>query len=237
MVVYFENARLDRLCRSYRPEGEVTGSMVNQNPQGTAAIADISLLSDDEIVQKASDGSLDAFTALVRRYESYVYRTAYHITENSEDAYDLAQEIFLKMWNGITQFRGDARFLTWLTSVSKNAAADWVRKNSRRVKTLSIDAFESNGDEDPMQREPMDPAPQTDPQQMLLQTETAEILRDAMQRLSEEHCVVLRLRDMEGMSYEMISQSLGLEVGTVKSRLFRARSQLKKILEELHFFE
>ena len=213
--------------------------MKKKNPQtddrNTAEA--LAALSDDILVRKAADGNMDAFSCLVSRYEVFVYRTACHITANRDDAYDLSQEIFLKIWNGLSQFRGDAKFLTWLTAVSKNAAADWIRKNSRRVKTLSLDTFGGDDNEDVPPKDPADVSVQTDPQQMLLQAETADILRDAMQRLSEEHCIVLRLRDMEGMSYEMISQSLGLEVGTVKSRLFRARSQLKKILEELHFFE
>lgn len=171
----------------------------------------------------------------MKRYEKNVYHTAFLVTGNAEDAFDLSQEIFLRLWNGLSGFRGDSKFFTWLVTVSKNTSADWIRKKQRRVRTVSMTPPE---DEDaPAFPEPADDSPDSDPGQAAERHERQTLVRQAVASLEYDHRTVLQLRDMEGMSYEDIADRLGISIGTVKSRISRARMQVRKFLEKGNFFD
>lgn len=175
----------------------------------------------DELVRRAEGGDEDAFAELVRLHEKKVYNLALRICGNREDAADAAQEAFLSAWRGLPGFRGEAGFSTWLYRLTSNAAIDCLRRTGRRREEASLD------DED-IRLDAVDGAPS--PQ---AQAEGAELRRAVMEglgQLSEDHRQALTLRELQELSYEEISSALGVDVGTVKSRISRARGALRKIL-------
>ena len=186
---------------------------------------------DSTLARAAAAGDKAAFEQLIRKYERFVFRTAFYVTGNTEDASDLSQEILLKVWHGLPSFRGDAKFFTWLVRIAKNASADYMRKISRTPKTESLSAPPEDPDDAPP------PDPDADPHNACTRREQAALLHAAMRTLSEEHRTIVQLRDMEGYSYEALARMLGVEIGTVKSRLHRAREQLRAYLSAHGFFE
>ena len=190
---------------------------------------------DHSLIRAAADGDCDAFETLVGKYERFVYRMVYCAVGNASDAEDLTQEVFLKLWRGLSGFRGQAQVLTWLSRIVRNACADHIRKKKRTVPTESLTS--AADDEDTVMREPQDCDPENDPSAVTVRGEDARLLRQAMAMLPEEHRTLIILRDLEGYSYEKLSRTLGLEEGTVKSRLSRARAQLRQTLVSLGMFD
>lgn len=191
---------------------------------------------DQALALRAAQGDTDAFEVLVGRYEKFVYRTAFFVTGKREDADDLSQEIFLKLWNGLPRFRGECRFVTYLNRIAHNAAVDWVRARRNRPETVPLQPAEDDENGPSILQEPAAAPEDSDPTEIFGRKTRAELLRDAVRQLSEEHRIIVQLRDAEGMPYERIAAVLGVSTGTVKSRLFRARSQMKKYLEAHGFF-
>ena len=175
----------------------------------------------EELVQPAAQGDEMAFAQLVALHEKRVYALALRITGNQEDAADVAQEAFLSAWRGLPNFRGEAGFSTWLYRLTSNAAIDYLRKNKRQRAEASLNDGELGLDAP-------DPAPT--PQERAEAQSLREAVRWGMGELSQEHRQVLDLREYQELSYEEISARLGVDLGTVKSRLSRARSALRKIL-------
>lgn len=188
------------------------------------------LPEDTLLAFKAADGTDSAFEALVRKYERLVSTCVYGIVGNSEDTLDVSQDVFLKVYKSISTFKGDSEFSTWLYRIAKNTALDFVRR--RKQNTLSID---SSGEENEGIDIP-DSNDSTSPEKAVLANERTQMLYDAINQLSEEHREVIILRDINNYSYEDISQKLQIESGTVKSRLSRARENLRKILLKENYF-
>lgn len=188
---------------------------------------------DARLVSAVLSGDNEAFAELVRKYEKLVYNAAYQLLRSEDDALDVSQETFFKAYRSLNSFRGDCRFSTWLYKICRNAALDFLRAEQRR-RTVSL----TDDDED--SREGMldlpDPDALADPQNRLEQQEERLAVRAAIQQLSDEHREILVLRDMEGYSYEEIAEMLDLELGTVKSRINRARRAVKDFLEKGNFF-
>lgn len=188
-------------------------------------------LSEDTLLAfKAADGNDAAFETLVRKYERLVSTCVYSIVGNTEDTMDISQETFLKVYKSLSAFKGDSEFSTWLYRIAKNTALDFVRK--RKQPTVSIDSSgeESEGFDIP------DDSVRTSPEKTVLQNEKRQKLRQAIDRLSDEHREIIILRDINDYSYAEISSLLNLEEGTVKSRLSRAREALRKILLKENYF-
>ena len=162
---------------------------------------------EEQCVAQARDGDASAFEELVRTYEAPVYRLALRMCGGrAEDAQEVAQETFLAAWRGLPRFRGQCRFSSWLYKLTANAAVDHLRREKRRPAAVPL---ENAG-------EPADPhTPQ-----------------EELERLTPEHREVLLLRQMQGLSYQEIGAALSLEEGTVKSRISRAKRQLRTILAE-----
>ncbi|MBQ7399056.1 MAG: sigma-70 family RNA polymerase sigma factor [Clostridia bacterium] len=179
---------------------------------------------------RAADGIDSAFEILVRKYEKLVSTCVYSIVGNPEDTMDISQETFLKVYKSIGSFKGDSEFSTWLYRIAKNTALDFVRR--RKQNTVSID---SSGEENEGFDIP-DESTSASPEKKALQNEKKEILKKAMEKLSDEHREIIILRDLNDYSYEAIASMLEIEVGTVKSRLFRAREALRKILLKENYF-
>ena len=191
---------------------------------------DKSIREEDDI-RLASEGNEQAFARLVQAYESLVYNVAFHALGSTEDAFDLSQEIFLKVYRSLPSFRGECKFSTWIYRVTVNTVRDAIRTKSRRPKTLSL----SHAAEDEPDAVPdlPDPSPDADPESVLQKREQAKRVRSAIRQLSDDHREIIVLRDLEGYSYEEIASMLSLDIGTVKSRLNRARGALKNLLSDL----
>lgn len=188
------------------------------------------LPEDTLLAFKAADGDENAFETLVRKYERLVSTCVYSIAGNAEDVLDISQDVFLKVYKSIGTFKGDSEFSTWLYRIAKNTALDFVRR--RKQNALSID---SSGDEGEGFDLP-DESVNTSPEKKALQNERKRMLYDAINKLSDEHREIIILRDLNDYSYDDIANALGIESGTVKSRLFRAREALRKILLKENYF-
>src|SRR5579883_2689400 len=178
------------------------------------------------LVQAAKQGDVTAFEDLVRRYDRNVFRIAQHITQNREDAEDVVQDAFLKAYEKLDQFQGNSKFYTWLVRIAVNESLMRLRKR-RTGKMVSIDE-DVETDEGSMPRDLADWGP--DPEMQYGQSELAEILRKTIQGLPPGFRTVFVLRDVEGLSTEETAETLGLSVPAVKSRLLRARLQLRERL-------
>ena len=180
------------------------------------------------LVQAAKKGDVSAFEQLVKRYDRSVFRIAQHITRNQEDAEDVVQEAFLKSYEKLDQFQEQSKFYTWLVRIAVNEALMKLRRR-RTSKTVSLDE-EVQTEEDSMPREVADWAP--NPEQLYDRSEMKEILGKTIQGLPTSFRTVFVLRDVEGLSTEETAQALDLSVPAVKSRLLRARLQLRERLNK-----
>jgi RNA polymerase sigma-70 factor (ECF subfamily) len=178
------------------------------------------------LVQAAKKGDLEAFSDLVRRYDRNIFRIAQHITHNEEDAQDVVQEAFLKAYQNLDQFQGNSKFYTWLVRIAVNEALMKLRRR-RTDRTVSIDE-DVETEEGTMQREVADWSP--NPEQLYGQSELSDILKKTIQGLPPGFRMVFVLRDVEGLSTEETAEMLGLSIPAVKSRLLRARLQLRERL-------
>ena len=183
----------------------------------------------EDLVSSAAKGDMRAMEALLQKYESLIYRLAFSSLRNSYDAGDVTQEVLFKIYKTVPSFRGDCTFSTWVYRITCNTVTDFVRKKNRRS-TVSLSYIDQDSGDEAEQDIP-DDSPAVSPQLMLEKTELAAGIRRALSELSEQHREILVLRDMEGYSYTELSEMLGLDIGTVKSRLNRARNSLKRILE------
>ncbi|HET6840763.1 MAG TPA: sigma-70 family RNA polymerase sigma factor [Candidatus Angelobacter sp.] len=178
------------------------------------------------LVQAAKGGDLEAFSQLVKRYDRNIFRIAQHITHNEEDAQDVVQEAFLKAYTNLEQFQGNSKFYTWLVRIAVNEALMKLRRR-RADKTVSIDE-DVETEDGSMPREVADWSP--NPEQLYGQSELGDILKKTIQGLPPGFRTVFVLRDVEGLSTEETAEMLGLSVPAVKSRLLRARLQLRERL-------
>jgi RNA polymerase sigma-70 factor, ECF subfamily len=178
------------------------------------------------LVQAAKSGDVSAFEELVRRYDRNVFRIAQHITQNREDAEDVVQDAFLKAYSNLAQFQGQSKFYTWLVRIAVNEALMKLRRR-RPERTVSLDE-EVKTEEDSVPREVADWSP--NPEQQYSQAELREILSRTIQGLPPGFRTVFVLRDVEGLSTEETAEALDLSIPAVKSRLLRARLQLRERL-------
>lgn len=181
---------------------------------------------DVALVNRARQGDVGAFEQLVKQYDRQVFRIAQHITQNREDAEDVVQDAFLKAYEKLDQFQGNSKFYTWLVRIAVNESLMRLRKR-RTGRMVSIDE-DVQTEEGSMPRDLAEWRP--DPEALYGQTELAEILRKTVQGLPPGFRVVFVLRDVEGLSTEETAEMLGLSVPAVKSRLLRARLQLRERL-------
>ncbi len=178
---------------------------------------------DAALVELSRRGDRAAFNELVNRNAQKVFRMARHMTRNDQDAEDVLQEAFLKAFSRLDQFQGDAKFSTWLTRIAVNESLMRLRKG-RNNKTVSLDEELEIGD-GAVQREVADEG--EDPEETYGRTEIREILEAAIDSLAEGYRTVFVLRDVEGFSTEETAEMLDLSISAVKSRLLRARLQLR----------
>ena len=178
------------------------------------------------LLARAKKGEIAAFESLMTAYENRIYSLALRSTGSEHDAADITQEVFLRAWKNLDSFRGDSSLSTWLYRVTSNLCVDFARKKAAEGMPTSID------DEESPAADLADASRMAQPEAAAENSELREELQFALAQLSEEHRRVVLLRDVAGMTYTDIARTLGLEEGTVKSRLARARAGLRKILLE-----
>lgn len=180
-------------------------------------------IDENILVERARQGDLDAFEQLVARYESKVYTIAYRYTGNYADASDLAQEAFIRVYRSINSFRGESSLLTWLSRVVTNVCKDELRRRAKQ-KTVSMEEMAEKG-QSPATEHKNRPL-----EELVLKKEWQEEVQQLLNTLSEDYRTVIVMRDVQGYSYEEIALFLKCSLGTVKSRLNRARNILKNKL-------
>jgi len=193
-------------------------------PESAAAPVIDPIVSEElELVARARQGDTAAFSTLLRRYEGKIFRLAMNITQNREDAEDVLQEAFLKAYEHLDQFQGNSKFYTWIVRIAVNQALMKLRKR-KSDRAVSLDEQIDTG-EDTVVREiaTWDP----DPEQRYSQEELHTILTSAVESLDPIYKTVFTLRDVDGLSMEETAEALELTVPAVKSRLLRARLQLR----------
>jgi RNA polymerase sigma-70 factor, ECF subfamily len=189
---------------------------------------DTAVTEELALVQAAKQGDVGAFEQLVKRYDRNIFRIAQHITQNREDAEDVVQDAFLKAYENLDQFQGNSKFYTWLVRIAVNESLMKLRRR-KTSKTVSMDE-DVETEEGSMPREFADWSP--NPEQQYGQSELGDILRKTIQGLPTSFRTVFVLRDVEGLSTEETAEMLNLSIPAVKSRLLRARLQLRERLNK-----
>ena len=190
-------------------------------PLGGMRLSGANVEHEGQLIQAACRGDATAYGALVRKYQTRLCTSLTHICGSLEEAEDIAQDAFVQAYVKLRSFAGESQFYTWLYRIAVNAA---ISKRRRRRETTSVDLKRAD-----LGLEPLDGGERAD--ERLLREERAVAVRRALSRLSEEHRAIIVLREIDGRDYEEIAQVLELPVGTVRSRLHRARLQLKEQLD------
>ena len=184
-------------------------------------------MQDDILIRRAAAKDESAFEQLMLLHQKPVYNICYRMAGNADDALDLSQEVFLKLWRTLEQYQFDAAFSTWLFRLTSNVCIDFLRA-ARRHLVVPISGLDADGEEYTLDA----PDPAKLPEEELLAREEREELRAAMALLAPEQRLILSLRVENDLSYTDIAAVLGVREGTVKSRLARARDQLRKKLSQ-----
>jgi RNA polymerase sigma-70 factor, ECF subfamily len=197
--------------------------------EATLAQADVSEL---DLVKRCQAGQTEAFDELVVRYRTRIYGMIYNMVHNEQDAWDLAQDSFVKAWNSIKRFRGQSSFYTWIYRIVMNVTIDWLRKKQVKGAGAEFD--------DAIQLKEIEPASKTVPKpdalpyERMEQSEIRAQIDNAIAQLSPEHRAVILMKEIEDMQYHEIAEALGCSIGTVMSRLFYARKKLQNLLRDVY---
>jgi len=206
------------------------GGQIGLDRVAPAAAVESRTAAETEFIDRLKAGDVAAFEELVAARSGEIYGLLFRLTENSEEARDLTQETFLRTFQNIGRFRGEADLRTWIYRIAINQARNrwrWWRRRSRDL-TVSLDATQANSDQPLMATLAESSA---NPEQNTLAHEREVALREALRNLGHAYRETVILRDIEGFTYEEIAATLGINVGTVKSRLARGRQELRRKLE------
>jgi RNA polymerase sigma-70 factor (ECF subfamily) len=179
---------------------------------------------DREAVRRVQAGDTEAFEPLVEKYKRKVFRLAYQVLRDQEEALDVAQEAFVKAFRALPAFKGDSAFYTWLFRITMNVALDRKRQRATRAKSLGAE------DVPPEEWERTATSTDPDPEDVATGAERRERIRKGLDSLSEHHRAIIILSDIEGLQYREIAEVLGIPMGTVMSRLHHARKRLREVL-------
>ena len=190
-------------------------------------------MSEEQLIRRAQQGDNVAFEELLLLHQNKVYNLCLRMSANPDDALDLSQEAFLRAWRSLGQYQFEASFSTWLFRLTSNICIDFLRRKKRRQETSLTESYDDSDEG----AELSVPDAQPGPEQQAMTNETKIELARAMEQLSPEHREILQLRVIEDLQYEQIADILGVRVGTVKSRLARARLSFRKILKAGNYFD
>jgi RNA polymerase sigma-70 factor, ECF subfamily len=189
-------------------------------------------VSELDLVKRCQAGQAEAFDELVTRYRTRIFAMIYNMVHNEQDAWDLAQDSFIKTWKSINRFRGQSSFYTWIYRIVMNVTIDWLRKKQIKGSGAEFD--------DAIQLKEIDPASRTVPKadplphERMQRTEIRAKIDNAIDQLSPEHRAVILMKEIEEMQYHEIAETLGCSIGTVMSRLFYARKKLQNLLKDVY---
>ena len=185
---------------------------------------------DQELVRRVQRGDSTAFDALVRKYQHRIVGLIGRYVSDWSECQDVAQEVFMRAYRALPNFRGDAQFYTWLHRIAVNTAKNHLVAQNRRPPTDDIDAAEAEQFDVGMRLRDTDT-----PEHELLRQEIERTVMQAVESLPEDLKIAITLREVDGLSYDEIAQKMGCPIGTVRSRIFRARdaidAQLKPLLD------
>lgn len=184
--------------------------------------------SDEELVRSVQAGNKAAFDLLVLKYQHRIVNLVSRYVRDQATAMDVTQEAFIKAYRGIARFRGESQFYTWLYRIAINTAKNYLVSEGRRTPDYEVDAqdAEQMGGESALKE-------YATPEGELLSEEISQAVQDVIARLPEDLRVAITLRELEGLSYEEIAQTMECPIGTVRSRIFRAREAIDKVLQPL----
>jgi RNA polymerase sigma-70 factor (ECF subfamily) len=187
--------------------------------------------SDAELVKRCQEGDSSAYNELVTRYRNKAFTMVFGMVQNEQDAWDLAQEGFLKAWRSIHRFKGESSFYTWLYRIMTNVTIDSLRRKGIHGETEFDDRI-APATVDPGSRTTPSSVPL--PHKKLEQIEIRQRIDDAISKLSPEHRAVIVMKEIEDLQYSEIAEILGCSIGTVMSRLFYARKKMQSLLRDLY---
>ncbi len=190
-------------------------------------------INENNLLQKASNGDVGAFEELTTEYYSKVYSICYRMLNNTEDAYEQAQETFIKAFKYIKDFKGNCAISTWLYRIATNVCLDFIRKHkNKKVISIEQNTFEDLQLKDSLVSE------NPGPEKVAETNAQKQAIKEAMDKMNEKNRLVIILRDFMGLSYDEISDTMKVPVGTVKSRINRARNELRELLckDKEHLF-
>ncbi len=175
---------------------------------------------EGELISRSQQGDQDAFRVIFEQYREKVYRVAYGVVREREDALDIVQEVFIKLFQSIRKFKGESRFYTFLYRIAMNTAID----HARRMRRPSVASLDAEGSFQPADSEGKRP------DQVLIDKELEEKVKRAMERLPDEQRAALIFREVEGLSYQEMAEAMRCSIGTVMSRLHYARRKMQEML-------
>ncbi len=206
------------------PNTRATATPVSKSPPYTE-------LDDDELVKLSQTGDTTAYDELVSRYREKVFGIVYGMVRNQDDAWDLAQDGFVKAWKSLDKFRGQSSFYTWLYRIATNVTIDWMRRKKNQP-AAEFDERIAAGETDPAARTA--PRNSANPAKAAQHEEMGSRIEDAIEKLSPNHQAVVTLHLIEGFQYNEIAEMLEISIGTVMSRLFYARKKLQTLLQDVY---
>jgi RNA polymerase sigma-70 factor, ECF subfamily len=204
-------------CRPPEPRRELSA------PGPRPTLSEIAVSDDSQLIEEALNGHSEAFGQLVLKYQDRLFNTVFHVVGHAEDARDIVQEALVQAFLKLDSFRHDSAFYTWLYRIAFNVA---MTQKRRKRPTVSTDRLKEAGNVET-------PDNGDNPAESLERKERCSRIRDAIARLDDEYRAVLVLREIDGCCYETIAEVLDLPVGTVRSRLHRARLQMRDQLKEM----
>lgn len=181
---------------------------------------------DETLLRQAADGDVTSFEKLIIGYEKYIFTLAYRMLGNAEDARDAAQESLIKIYNNIHKCQNAKSFKSWISTITNNTCIDELRRRKKKREDSLSRIIETEDGETVLQFESDEPGPE----ETLLSMEKQERIQTAINKLPPKYKLLIVMRDINGLSYEELAETAGLSMGTVKSRLSRARARLKKLL-------
>lgn len=204
---------------------------MSESPSKPEPAANADGPGDDELVARCQRGDTGAFNVLIDRYRQRCFSMIYQMVRNEDDAWDLAQNGFVRAWRSLGNFKGQSSFYTWLYRVMTNISLDWLRK--RRIEGhREFDDSVGLSDIDPAAVTA--PKPVMEPVQRLADAEIRARIDAAIRRLSDENRAVIVMREIEGLEYQEIADAVGCSIGTVMSRLFYARRKMQDMLRDVY---
>ena len=186
------------------------------------------MADEEKLVRKAQKGDVEAFEKIISDYRSLVFNVSYRFSGNAEDAADMSQEIFIKLFKNINSFRFQSKLSTWIYKIATNTCLDIVKKKKRDLAAFSLDSVMEEEDGKSISSEVADSAPT--PDVVAERNEMKNAVNRAISMLPDDYRIAIILRDIQGLSYDDIAEVVDCSVGTVKSRISRGRKNLREIL-------